>query len=285
MAEAIAEQAGVSHFASGGLRLISSADADRFVATAEKQGTGIRSVRVFRLVAGHPEAVTIPHARREHGPQQTLRASWSEARRAVRELASADVWFDFLLVEPGRWDAPWHTHPTHLAALPTPNPRLQLIVPPDLVRLDQMIEESEIECVVALADIVGPGPSIAPETVLRDLVVLAIGEEVPWWIRESSPSRIWRYRLGSTDARALLLRMVRDDLASHEPILDCDEAVTIADAFFGLFDTDAQWFTNFEIGGDGYPASGTPLTEATLEGAIGVVASGRAGLLVVTGED
>ena len=75
------------------------------------------------------------------------------------------------------------------------------------------------------------------------------------------------------------------DLAYSNRVLDEVEAVTITNAFVGLFSDEAVFFNSFELGEDGFSRSGTPFLGATMEAGVGVYDGSRAGVLLVTGED
>ena len=94
----------------------------------------------------------------------------------------------------------------------------------------------------------------------------------------------WR-EIPRVEAMALLVCVLREDMAYDTPLMADPEARSLAERFVALFPEDAQLFTNAVWTDGRISGSYTPVAPSTLEGGVVAVSRGRAGILWVGDED
>jgi hypothetical protein len=289
----MAARAGIDVVSCGGMRLVAYADAMAFLDACAAAGIGVHATAGFRLDEGTPVEVFLPldeeaRARAmEIQPRALSRAeSVARARRYIERHLDADVWFDFTLEEYGRWDVgDWRLVSCHVAPLPPVDSRVRISSESQAEALEQDLEEAGREGFVWLAEIEASPEQLDPRRILRDLAALALGDDLPPYVRVMPLERLW-LPLSRGDAMQFLVHAIGHDFAYGDQVVDVVVARRIAEQFLGLFSADADFFTSFSLGEDGCPQAGTPLIEeATYEAGVAVTDGMRAGLLLVTGED
>lgn len=274
----IAQRSGISVTKRGGLRLVAAEDVDPFLAACASERIRVLGFECFEYIDGNVVRCEIA------GPLSG--EEWAtRARMVPRRAAGNGIWIDFCLEHPSH-PLSHHAHPPmHMPPVPVCNPRIRLREPNDVDALRLRLAPRGFESVVCLGEIVPTQPIVEPRVALRDLAALFRGERLPKWARCVPAESLWRPVESRSKALSLLTHFVSHDAAYRGRVMEEDAALEIAETFLGLFGTDGAFFTNGEVGRDGFYDSWTPLTEATFDAGIGASDGMRVGMLIVTCED
>jgi hypothetical protein len=107
-----------------------------------------------------------------------------------------------------------------------------------------------------VADVLDGGVEVDPRERARDVAVLALGEELPRDVRTEPLDRVWR-SIPRPDAVALVQRVIGNDLAYHDSMMDDRLAASLTSRFMALCGEEAAFFVNGELGARGFLSSWT----------------------------